>query len=169
MERETSLTGSDVVAALPLPRDRPSSALEAQVVGVAPGDEDLASLLRKRQQWAVRGFSVLQQHQGFPDGFPCQFPVFLHISREGKINSSVILLQWHAICQRGSKRTHVLPEFTGEAWIRIGALKKTHGELDAENPVNSVVDSAHGDDLVLNLGREVIDEFYVSVWNHYLQ
>lgn len=66
-------------------------------------------------------------------------------------------------------RTDLLPEFTGEASIGIGVLKETHGELDAENPVDSVVDSAHGDDLVLNLGCEIIDEFGVSEWNHYLQ
>jgi hypothetical protein len=168
MERKTSLTGGDVVAALSLPRDCPSSALEAQVVGVTPGDEDLTGLLRNRQQRAVRRFSILQQHQGLPDSFPCQFPVFLCIRREGE--SSVTILQRHAMCcQRDNQRTNLLPEFAGKARISIGVLKKTHGELDAENPVNGVVDSAHGDDLVLNLGCEIIDEFSVSEWNHYLQ
>lgn len=84
-------TGGDVVAALSLPRDCPSSALVTKVISVASGDEDLAGLLRNRQHRAVRGFSVLQQHQGFPDGFPRQFTVFLHIQSKGNSSSVIIL------------------------------------------------------------------------------
>jgi len=74
-EKEAPLTSGGVAAAS-LPCDRPSSALVAQVVGVATGDQDLTGLLREGQQGS-RGLSVLQENQGFPDGFTCQFPVFL--------------------------------------------------------------------------------------------
>jgi len=75
-EKEAPLTSSGVAAAS-LPCDRPSSALVAQVIGVATGDQDLTGLLREGQQRSIGGLSVLQKNQGFPDGFTRQFPVFL--------------------------------------------------------------------------------------------
>ena len=58
--------------------------------------------------------------------------------------------------------------FTGEAWIGERVLKQTHGELDTKNPVDSIVDSAHGDNVVLNLVCQIINEFCVGERNHHL-
>lgn len=63
-------------------------------------------------------------------------------------------------------RTDLLPELAGEARVGVRVLEQTHGELDTKDPVDGVVDSAHGDDLVLNLCRQIVDEFCVSEWNH---
>jgi hypothetical protein len=66
-------------------------------------------------------------------------------------------------------RTNFLSDFTSETGISIRALKKTHGELDPKNPVNSIIDSAHGDNAALNLGCQIIDVFSVPKRNHDLQ
>ena len=66
-------------------------------------------------------------------------------------------------------RTNLLPEFTNEAWVSIGALKQAHGELHPKNPVDSIIDSAHGDNVVLYLVCQIINEFSVGKRNHDLQ
>jgi hypothetical protein len=132
--------GADGDAArVALPLDRPPAALVPQVVGVAPGDQDLGGLLGQGQQRRVAWLAVLEEHQRLPHRLPRQVPVLL------------------------------LPQLVGEARVGHGVLEQAHGELDAQNPRHSVVDPAHRDQAAVHVTGQDGDEVLVVVWHHDLK
>ncbi|BAS86391.1 Os03g0749200 [Oryza sativa Japonica Group] len=118
-------------------RDGESAALEAEVVGVAAGDEDLVGLLGQRQHGLLPVLAVLEQDERPAHGLARDLPVLL------------------------------VAELAGEARVRERVLEEAHGELDAEDAAHGVVDPVQLDRPVRHLRRQVGDELRVVVRDHH--
>lgn len=67
------------------------------------------------------------------------------------------------------KRTYLASNLVSKLKITERVLKEAHGELDTQDPCNSIIYAVHGNDSLLNQIGDTIDELCVVVRNHDLE
>lgn len=65
-----------------------------------------------------------------------------------------------------NSQTYLVSQLIGQAEICQGIFKKAHDKLDSQNSLDSIVNPAHGDDIVLDLICQIINELGKVVGDH---
>lgn len=64
------------------------------------------------------------------------------------------------------EKTNLTSQLIREGEICQRALEKAHDKFNPQNSSDCIVDPAHGDDLLVHLIGQNIEEFCEGIWNH---
>lgn len=68
-----------------------------------------------------------------------------------------------------SESFNLASQLIGQAKISHWILKEAHDKFNPQDPLHSIVNPAHGNDIILYLERQIINKHCEVIWDHDLQ